>query len=288
MTLLWSANFVIAKFALREIPPLLVAGLRMVVAAACMIPIYRQSPHTIDRRDLPRMLLLGTLGVGLNQVFFVMGMARTSVAHAAIIIGLTPVTVLLFAVMAGQERLRLARLGGMLLALSGVGVLQLSADPSRASTFTGDVLIFIGSSVFALYTVAGKGMAHKLGSITVNTVAYLASAVVLLPMTAWLSLDFNYRAVSWVGWTSLLYMAVFSSVLCYLIYYYALSHASASRVAAFSYVQPIVATLMAIPLLGERVTRPLIIGGGLVFLGVLLAASRGGFGLRRAAAGPTG
>jgi drug/metabolite transporter (DMT)-like permease len=275
MTLLWSGNFVVAKFALREIPALLVVGLRMLVAAFCMVPLYRRSAASIDRADMPRMLVLGVLGVGLNQVLFVMGLARTSVAHAAIIIGLTPVTVLIAAVLIGQERLRFRRLAGMLVALGGVAVLQLSSEPGRAHTLVGDLLVFLGSSIFAIYTVAGKGMAHRLGSITVNTVAYIASAVALFPLTLWLSRGFDYNKVTWVGWSSLLYMAVFASVLCYLIYYYALSHVSASRVAAFAYVQPLMATLMAIPLLGEPVTRPLLVGGSLVFGGVLMASASG-------------
>ena len=93
----------------------------------------------------------------------------------------------------------------------------------------------------------------------------------LLPVTLWLGRDFDFGAVTWSGWASLLYMAGLSSVLCYLIYYYALQRISASRVSTFSYLQPLLATLMAIPMLGEYPTRAIVIGGLLVFAGVFLA-----------------
>jgi drug/metabolite transporter (DMT)-like permease len=271
MTLLWAANFVVTKFVVREIPPMLTVGLRMLLAAGLMIPLYRGRSHAWTRRDVFRLLALGVLGVGLNQLLFVLGVSRTSVAHAAIIIGLTPITVLALATVAGQEKLRASRMLGMVVALVGVLILQIAAGGSTTHTLLGDVLVFLGSLSFSVYTVAGKAMTHRLGTVAVNTVAYLASAVVLLPMTVWMSVDFRFSSVSWIGWAGLLYMSLFASVICYIIYYYALSHTSASRVSAFSYLQPLLATLLAIPMLGEYPTRSLFVGGALVFAGVLVA-----------------
>lgn len=93
----------------------------------------------------------------------------------------------------------------------------------------------------------------------------------MLPVIAWQSYGFDFTQVSAVAWTGILYMALFSSVLCYVIYYYALTYVPASRVAAFSYLQPVLATVMAIPLLGEHPTSALLMGGTLVLLGVFLA-----------------
>ena len=78
------------------------------------------------------LLALGLLGVGLNQLLFISGLARTSVAHAALMIGLTPILVLLLAAAAGQEKLSAARLIGMAIALAGVAVLQFSPAGQQA------------------------------------------------------------------------------------------------------------------------------------------------------------
>ncbi len=121
---------------------------------------------------------------------------------------------------------------------------------------------------FALFTIGGKRSSGRHGGITVSTFAYVGGALMLAPLTLWQAWDFEWSAVSAAGWASILYMAAFPSVLCYLIYYWALTYIPASRVAALSYLQPLIATLLAVPLLGEPITLPLMAGGAMVFAGV--------------------
>jgi drug/metabolite transporter (DMT)-like permease len=276
MTTWWSLNYIVAKFALREFPALLASGIRMIFAGLIMTAVYtwsRSSRTAPDWNggDVKRLLFLGVIGVGLNQFFFVVGISLTTVSHAAIMIGLTPITVLVLASLMGLERLSAFRLLGMLTALCGVALLQLSSAKSHGSSLLGDVLIYCAAFTFALYTINGKKESAKLDGVLVNTFAYVGTALAMLPITIGYSLDFDYHRVSWVAWASLVYMAVFPSVICYSIYYYALTHVPASRVAAFSYLQPLLATLMAIPLLDEQPTKSLMMGGGLVLTGVFLA-----------------
>jgi drug/metabolite transporter (DMT)-like permease len=275
VTLLWSANFVFAKFALREFPALLLSGVRTLLAGILMVPVYvwhsRQVPVRITPADARPLLTLGLLGIGLNQVFFVLGLSRTSASHAAFIIGLTPLLVLALAVAVGQEKLNPGRAGGMLLALGGVLVLRLAPDGQRQASLAGDVLVFLGSLSFSAFTVLGKQETSRVSPVALNTCAYLGSAVALLPVTLWEGANFPFQRVTWTAWSSLLYMAGISSVLAYLIYYRALAHISASRVSAFSYLQPLIVTLLAVTILGERPTQELIAGGALVLAGVLLA-----------------
>jgi drug/metabolite transporter (DMT)-like permease len=276
MTTMWSSNYIVAKYALREFPPLLASGLRMVMAGFIMIFVYawhhanRNIPPW-TRHDIRLLAFLGTIGVGLNQLFFVTGISMTTVSHAAIMIGLTPVTVLVLAAFMGLENLSIVRLLGMVTAIGGVAVLRLSASKSDGATLTGDLLVFLASFTFAVFTVRGKRETKRLGGVVVNTFAYIGTAVAMLPITLGYSLDFDYSRVTWIAWMSVAYMAVFPSVVCYSIYYYALTHVPASRVSAFSYLQPLLATVMAIPLLGEHPTKSLVAGGALVLLGVFLA-----------------
>lgn len=275
MTTLWSFNFIAAKFALKEFPALLASGIRIAFAGLAMLPIYayysRRGETVWARADVPKLISLGMLGVALNQLFFVLGISRTSVAHAAIVIAFTPILVLLLAFFAGQERLRPANVTGLLTALTGVVVLQMLSGKQGDASPLGDSLVFVASLTFAIFSVYGKRETGRIHSAVLNTFAYSGSGLVLLPMTLWLGKEFRFGEVSLTAWASLLYMALFASVLCYLIYYYALTYVPASRVAAFSYMQPVLATLMAIPLLGEHPTLSVAFGGILVLAGVFLA-----------------
>ncbi|HBY61383.1 MAG TPA: EamA family transporter, partial [Solibacterales bacterium] len=158
--------------------------------------------------------------------------------------------------------------GGMAVALAGVAALQ--RNGGSGATFAGDMLILAAAVAFSVFTVFGKESTTVHGSITVNTFAYVGGSLLLAPLTFVSARNFGFAQVSAAGWASLLYMAVFPSVVAYLIYYWALVWIPASRLSAFSYCQPLLATVLAIPLLGEQVTGSLLLGGGLVLAGVWL------------------
>lgn len=274
MVLLWSLNFVVGKFVLRELPPLLASGLRVAGAGVLLLPIYAFSQRRasrVGRADLVRLGVLGVTGIALNQVLFLVGLERTTVAHAALIFGLSPILVLLAAAAAGQESFTARKLAGMLIALGGVAVLHAGPSSTSGATLRGDLLVLAGASAFALFTVLSKPLTVRYGSIAMNTIGYVGGALALAPLIAWEARRFPLREVSAPAWAALAYMAVFPSVVCYLIFYHALRYLAASRIAALAYLQPVLATLMGVVALGERVSGALIAGGALVLAGVWVA-----------------
>lgn len=269
MVLLWSGNYIVAKIALREFPPLLLMGVRAIIAGLLILPFYLfRDRQPLTRGDIPRLLGLGVFGVALNQLFFVIGISRTTVAHSALMIGLTPVLVLLIAASLRMEQITVAKVAGMAIAIGGVAILQ--SARSGAPTIAGDCFIFLASLTFALFTVMGKRSSSQYDAITVNTFAYAGSALALLPVTIWQARATPLSGISLTAWACVFYMAAFASVLCYLIYYFALKRISASRVSAFSYLQPLLASLMAVLWLGESITLSIVAGGSIIFAGVLL------------------
>lgn len=276
MVFFWAVNYIVGKVALRSFPPLLIGGLRAAFAGALMLPVYawdawrNPNEHRWKRADVPRLLTLGILGVALNQFLFIIGLSRSSVGHAAILVGLMPLLVLAIAGAMRMERVTARKAAGMTVALAGVALM--TALPSRTGHDSpiGNLFIFLGSLTFALFTVAGKRATARYGGITVNTFAYVGGALALAPVTLWQGWAFQFSRVNAAGWASLLFMAAFPSVLCYLIYYWALKHVAASRVSVLSYLQPPIATLLAVPVLGEPLTLPLMAGGALVFAGVYI------------------
>ena len=175
---------------------------------------------------------------------------------------------LLLARLMKMERLSARKILGMLVALSGVVLIQLTPEKSGGAHWLGDLFALCGSLTFAAFTVFGKQITNRHNSITINAFAYFGGSFALLPLVLWLGGSIDLAALSTRAWMAIAYMAVFPSVLCYLGYFHALNYVSASRVAVFSYLQPAMATLMAVPLLGETVSSTLIIGGCIAILGV--------------------
>ena len=93
----------------------------------------------------------------------------------------------------------------------------------------------------------------------------------MAPVTIWQAARFPLAAVPWSAWAAVFYMALGPSVVCYLIYYYALGHMEASRLAAFNYLLPPMATLLGIWTLGEQITLWTVLAASVIFGGIYLA-----------------
>src|SRR5213082_3065411 len=88
MAVIWGVNFVVVKYATTVFNPVAFTGLRVSTAAAFLwIVAFASGRRLLPRRDAIALLLLGALGNGIYQLFFVHGVARTRAGNAALIVG---------------------------------------------------------------------------------------------------------------------------------------------------------------------------------------------------------
>jgi drug/metabolite transporter (DMT)-like permease len=269
VTFLWSFNFITSKIAMRQWNPVLLTGCRTTLALLFCLPLYwRDRPHTWTWPIFWRFVGLGTLGMAANQLFFAMGVRRTSVSHGALIVGLTPLFVYSLSCAVGQERFRPKKLIGMSIAFAGIGILQ--SQTSGGSSLQGDALVLLGCLTFTIFTVFSKPLSGMLTPIATVTLNFLGAVIFLAPATITLSLDFPFRQLLPISWLCLLFMAAVPSVFCFLIYYKVLKQMPASKLTTFTYLQPVLASAMAIPMLGESLSISLLAGGLMILIGVFL------------------
>jgi drug/metabolite transporter (DMT)-like permease len=274
MVLCWSGNYIAAKIVFREIPSFLVMGLRTALAAVLMIPVFwyeaRKRRLAWTGREVLIIIALGVFGMTLNQLFWTIGVARTTVVHSSMIMASTPVWVLLMAGLMGLERITLPKLGGMGVAMAGVALLQIFRPriTTGGPTLAGDFLVLMCALVLAAMTAFGKRYKPYSGGIAIVAVGYFGGAIALTPLALWMNRGFAFSRITPGAWAGVFYMAAFSSIAGYLIYYYALARIPASRVAAFQYLQPVFASLLAVGILGEELTGAAMAAGGVIFAGV--------------------
>ncbi len=106
----------------------------------------------IDRKDIPRFLLCALTGVAINQLLFIKGLTLTTPVHAALLILITPVFILMIAVIAGNEKMSLIKLLGLLLGIGGSALLILSKENSGigSDVLLGDVLVVINAISYGI------------------------------------------------------------------------------------------------------------------------------------------
>jgi len=261
------------------------ASFRVVLAGLAMVPIYLVcSPWPVfaeaaafrrqgfTARDLWVFFYLGFFGVAVNQTCFTIGLHFTSVSHAAVIVGLGPIYILVLAVLFRMERATGHKVVGMLIALAGVAVLASENGISlHSSSLAGDAITMTGSVGFAMYVVLGKRVAGKYDTLTMTAFNHFAGALIVLPVAIYEGAHFsaaNLRSVPWQAWAAVIYMAVISSAMAYVFYFWLLRYLEASQLSAFTYLLPVLATILGILWLGEKGSWGQVLGGVLALGGV--------------------
>lgn len=285
LVVVWAVNFIAAKIGLLYLPPLAMASFRVVMAGVVMIPVYfyclrlKAFAEAADLRrrgftrgDFWTFLYLGFFGVAVNQMCFTIGLHFTSVGHAAVIVGLGPLYILILAVLFSLERATGHKVVGMLIALAGVAVLASeNAISPKSASIEGDAITMAGSIGFAMYAVLGKRVAEKYDTLTITAFGHFAGALIVLPVALFECKNL-YGAgnwpVSWQAWVAILYMAVFSSALAYVFYFWLLRYLEASQLSAFTYLLPVLATILGILWLGEKGSWNQVLGGAMALGGV--------------------
>lgn len=273
MLMLWSVNYIAAKIALRHMTFLALISFRFELATLIFLALYAFHPRRqrVGLRDVLVLCALGLFGVLMNHGCFTLGLAYNLAAHASVILSSAPVLVLLLACALRLEHLTAGKLLGTVLAVAGVVLLATQKGFSvHSRVLEGDLITLAGSVGFAIYTVLGKKVAGRYDSLTMNTFNSLGAGIVSLPVAVHQAFHVEWGRVGWQGWAGLIYMVVGSSVIAYLIYYWALKNMTASRVASISYFQPLTVTLLGIVFLGEHPTPLLYAGGVLVLSGVYI------------------
>jgi len=285
IVVIWAFNFIAAKVGLRYFPPLTMASFRVFAAGLVMVPFYlcvKRLPifeeaanrgRGFTRRDLWTFLYLGFFGVSINQFCFTLGLHYTSVSHSAVIVGMGPIYTLILAVLLRLERATGHKAVGMGIAFAGVAVLASeNGISSHSASLLGDAITLTGSVGFAMYVVLGKRVAGEYDALTMTAYNHFAGALIVLPVAArqaWMLVrESSWRGVPWQGWTAILYMGLFGSAVAYVSYYWLLRYLEASQLSAFTYLLPVLASILGILLLGEKGSWMQVLGGVLALGGV--------------------
>ncbi len=263
-----------SKLVLPVIEPLAISTLRIFGAALAFAAVKwsRTRERVTAPRDLLALAGLALIGVVLNQVLFLLGVARTSAIHANILITIIPVFTLAVALVLGRERLSAATLWGIVLAGAGAVYLIVGrAGPREGASAFGDGLIAVNAFFYSCYLVLSKDLLRRYGPITVVTYVFLFGALLVVPVGVPALLRTDVAAIEGRDWLTLAYIVAFPSFLAYLLSIWALRRTASSLVAMYVYVQPLVTALTAPLVLGERVTPRAGVAATLIFAGLALA-----------------
>lgn len=273
MAVIWGVNFVVVKYATQIFSPVAFTGLRVGAAALFLLSVaLARGRVSLARRDVIGLLLLGVIGNGLYQLFFVHGVARTRAGNAALIVGAAPAIIALFARLRGLERLKRMTFIGIALSVIGVGlVIAGSASPTNGQTrLLGSLLVFGGVLCWTVYTILLQPYTRRIDVIRLSAITMVGGAVPLLIASTPALIATSWSAVGRGGWFALFYSSVISMGVAYFFWYRGLRVLGPTRTAVYSNLQPIIALLVAWAFIGEIPTIFQGVGAVTIIAGVFL------------------
>jgi drug/metabolite transporter (DMT)-like permease len=277
MVVIWGANYSVIKIVLREMPPSVFNALRLGIASVVFLAVLALSSRTRPtRRDWLQLAGLGLYGQFLYQLFFMSGMARTSVANASLIVGLVPMVVALVNAWLGLERLSRGYWAGIALSILGMYlVVGLHADVNRDS-LVGDGLTFCAVLAWSAYTLAAKPLLARHSPLVVTGWSVPLGTMLYLPYAAPDMARLDWSRISTGAWVWTILSALLSLNLSYILWNTAVQRIGSSQTAIYSNAIPVAAVGIAALWLHEPVDAAKAIGAALIVLGLLVGSRAGG------------
>ena len=258
------------RYVADAISPASLAFLRYLIGVACLVPVIAMAPRIrFARADVLPIALLGIGQFGVLIALLNYGLKTVPAGRGALIFASFPLLTLVFAALAGHERVTVAKLAGILLTLAGVGF-ALGDKIGGSGGLGGELAILASAATGAICSVLYRPYLRRYPTLPVSAFAMAAAAVALLVPAA---LDDLFAAPLHLtpgAWAAIVFIGL-SSGGFYVLWLWALKNAAATRVTVFLALSPITATVLGVVLLGEPVTIGMMAGVVCVAAGLWVA-----------------
>lgn len=274
----WGSTPVATRLAVEDVSPMLVAALRTAIAGLVAAPILLAMRTRVPAVPRSRgLLVLSALtGFVLFPILYTLGQERTSATHGALILAALPVFTGAWAALVDRRRPRQRWLIGCAIALAGEAVMiGLRGGGGTEPTFGGDLLILLAATLVSAGYVAGALLSlagYKSLATTLWGVAL--GAIVMAPLGLGLMGAGGVPEADASAWGSILFLALVTSIVGYVGWYWALARGGIARIATVQFIQPFSGLALAALVLDETITPELALPAAAVLAGVWIAQKR--------------
>jgi drug/metabolite transporter (DMT)-like permease len=272
LCLIWGSTWLFIKLGLSDLPPFTFAGIRFVIASAILFVIVKARRLSLPRTRANWVLLAitGVLSFSINYGAVFWGEQYVSSGLAALLQATIPVFGLFIAhFYLPGEQMTPVKILGVVMGVAGVGVIfsnQLSVAGPRA--LAGSAALVIGSASAAYANVLVKARGAKLDPAILAGGQMVFGLIPLL--LAGISLEGNPFHYRWtvMAVVSLFYLAIVGSVIAFLLYYWLVQHMDVTNTMLIALVTPVVAVILGMLVLDEKLDWRTVAGGAMIMAGI--------------------
>jgi O-acetylserine/cysteine efflux transporter len=276
--LLWGSTVPLSKIALGWLPPGWLTAIRFAVAAAVLLAITRPRGRATWS---PAVLAWGAAGYGGTVLLQNTGITRTSVSHAALLIGTAPVMVAIIAVMWHRSVVRPVAWAGFAVSLGGVGLI--AAGGGGGANLGGDGMVLASVLLSAVFTVGQTRLLRGRDPIAVTAVQFLGAALVTAPFSA-LTEGMPPAPAHTASLLAVVALIAGGTLVPFTLFAFGQSRLPAEIAGAFLNIEPLVGAVAGVVVFGNP-AGPAQLGGGAAILGGIALSSVRRSGRRTASPG---
>jgi drug/metabolite transporter (DMT)-like permease len=271
---MWSMTFVWFKIANEVYPPFTIVFLRLLVSSLVMVAIagFTSVLQKLQRRDLPRFILLAAIYPFVYFIAESIGLTKISASLAAVIISTIPLVVPIGAYFLLHERVSVLNIVGILISFMGVLIVILNLDFSFNAEPSGMLLMLLAVFCAVGYTLMVKKLTERYNAYSITTYQNIMGTLMFLPLFLVFDLqDFATASHTAKAILNLGYLAIFGSSIAFILFNYSVKTIGATRTETFSNLIPVLTAVFAWFMLGEELGLKKIIGIGVVLAGLFLS-----------------
>ncbi len=279
VALIYGANYTVAKEVLDNdyVHPLALTLMRVIAGLSLFWVLHAVLiKEKIDRKDIPRFILCGITGVAVNQMLFISGLKFTTHINAALIMTTAPVLVLGVSWLILKEPITRKKMLGIALGLAGAAVLIIYGKKFAYTKegLIGDIMIFLNALSYGTYLVIVKTLMRKYHPLTVTKWVFGFGILFVLPFGTHELINTPMNTFTLHTWMAIAYVLLCTTFLAYLLNAFALKLVNPSVVSTYIYLQPLIATAIALFFGKDELSSVKVMAGLLIFSGVYLVSKR--------------
>jgi drug/metabolite transporter (DMT)-like permease len=264
--LLWGTTVPLSKLALEWLPPGWLTLVRFTVAAAILLVAARSGVRAAFR---PAVLIAGAIGYGGTVLLQNVGITQTSVSHAALLIGTTPVLVAVIAAVWHRSIASPVAWTGFAVSLAGVGLV--AGGGGGGASLSGDGLVLGSLVLSAGFTVAQVRLLRGQDPVAVTAVQFLGAAIAVAPAVA-LSGGLPAAPGSTGALLATMGLATVGTVLPFTLFAFGQSRMPAEVAGAFLNIEPLVGAVLGMVAFGDPAGPAQLLGGAAILGGIGLSS----------------
>ncbi len=274
-SMIWGLNSPIGKAALDfGIPPLALTTFRFFGAAIAFwfISIFTKKEH-VKHEDLLMLFFAALFGIVLNQGTFIFGLSLTSPIDASIVTTMAPIVTMIVAAIVLKEPVTGKKVLGIFVGAIGALLLILTSQSTtgaKSSNILGDMLCLTAQLSFAIYLTVFKDLIQKYSSVTIMKWMFVYASMCFIPFSYSDVASINFSTVPLKVYAEISFVVLAATFLAYLFVMTGQKVLRPTIVSMYNYVQPIVASFVAVSVGMDTFGWPKAAAIILVFVGVFI------------------